>query len=308
MMVRWCLWLFCFWILLSGAQTAAQSDIEVFFTADIGSPLIGQPIDLLFTVQVPDGTEVNLPVFPTDWPPFMIQNISEVSTTTSNGITIHSQHLIVSLWRPGEYQTPETLVEYQLPNSTETRQIPAQPAYFDVKSILDANDLKLRPLKPPVSMFYIPPLVVGLGVLTLGAVGAFVWSKRNRFIISRLATNPNKLHPAAQAALSEIKRIDNANNASPNAYAVVSDALRRYLLGRFGVRAIDMTSQELMVDLSQGQDLSERRQRELVNLLEQADLVKFAGIQPSSKFTDKLLNVAYGWVMAVEQESIEAEE
>jgi hypothetical protein len=308
MIVRWCLWLFCFWILLSGAQAAAQADVQVFFTADIGSPVIGQPIDLLFTVQVPDSTKVNLPVFPTDWPPFMIQNVAEVSTTTSNGITIYSQHLIVSLWRPGEYQTPETVVEYQLANSTETRQITAQPAYFDVKSVLDADDLNLRPLKPPVSMFYVPPLVVGLGVFTLGAVGAFVWSKRKRFNISRLAVNSSNLHPAAQAALSEIKRIGGTSNASTTAYAVVSDALRRYLLGRFGVRAIDMTSQELIADLSNGQDLSERRQRELANLLEQADLVKFAGMQPSSKFTDKLLNVAYGWVMAVEKESIEAGE
>jgi hypothetical protein len=36
--------------------------------------------------------------------------------------------------------------------------------------------------------------------------------------------------------------------------------------------------------------------------------VKFAGMQPAPKSTDKLLNVAYGWVMAVEKDNLEAAE
>jgi hypothetical protein len=173
---------------------------------------------------------------------------------------------------------------------------------------LDANDLNLRPLKPPVSMFYISPLVTVTALLGLFGTGVFVWSKRKQFSFPKVAAYTNNLHPAAKIALSEIKRIDSSNTNTLNGYVVVSDALRRYLQGRFGVRAIDMTSQELMLDLAKGRDLSERRQHDLANLLEQADLVKFAGVQPSSKATDKLLNVAYGWVMAVEQDQLEAVE
>jgi hypothetical protein len=308
MIARLSPWLLALWILVSGARTYAQADVRAFFTADIGSPLIGQPIDLLLTVEVPDGTKVNLPAFPTDWPPFMIQTVSEITTSTSNGITTYSQHLTVLLWQIGEYQTPDTVIEFQLPDSTENRQVIAQPAYFDVKSVLEPDDLNLRPLKPPVSIFYVSPLMIGTALLGLCVIGVFAWSKRKQFHFPKAVTNTNNLHPAAQIALSEIKRIGSSNNTPLTGYVAVSDALRRYLQGRFGVRAIDMTSQELMFDLSKGQDVSERRQRDLANLLEQADLVKFAGMQPSSKFTDKLLNVAYGWVMAVEQDHLEAAE
>ncbi len=308
MIMRWCLLILFLWMFFSDVHAYAQDDAEALFTADIGSPFIGQPLDLLLTVKVPDGTVVNFPEFPTDWPPLMIQNIAEVATTTSNGITIYSQHLTILLWQTGEYQTPETLIEYQLPNSTDQQLITVQPAYFDVKSVLDADDLNLRPLKPQLAMFYVSPLMGAAILLGLGVIGAFVWSKRKQINFSRVNVNTGNLHPAAQAVLSEIKRLGSGNNISPSTYVVVSDALRRYLQGRFGVHASDMTSQELIVELSTGQDLSERRQRELANLLEQADLVKFAAMQPPSKSTDKLLNVAYGWVIAVEQESLEVGE
>jgi hypothetical protein len=305
MIVRLFLWLITLWILLSGVRSYAQADVQAFFTADVGSPVIGQPIDLTLTIEAPDGTTINLAVFSSDWPPFMIQNLSEITTTTSNGITTYRQHLTVLLWQIGEYQTPETVIDFQLPNSTETRQITAQPAYFNVESILDPDDLNLRPLKPPVSMFYVSPLLIVAALLGLGSIGVFAWSKRKQIYLPKVVANTNNLHPAAQIALSEIKRIG-SSKLTLNGYVVVSNALRRYLQGRFGVRAIDMTSQELMLDLSKGRDLSDRRQRDLANLLEQADLVKFAGAQPSSNFTEKLLSEAIGWVMSVEQDHLEA--
>jgi hypothetical protein len=43
-------------------------------------------------------------------------------------------------------------------------------------------------------------------------------------------------------------------------------------------------------------------------LLEQADLVKFARMQPQSKSAEKILNVAQQWVTAVEQDHMEVAE
>jgi hypothetical protein len=286
----------------------AQADVQANFTAELGSPLIGQPIDLLLTVEVPEGTSVTLPEFPADWPPFTIQDFSEESTATSSGVTTYQRHLAVTLWQLGDYQTPATMVEYRLPNSSEAQQLVVKPAFFTVKSVLEPDDLNLRPLKPPVSMFYVSPLIVLTVLVGLGVVGGVVWSKRKQLSLPSLVSPTTNLHPSAEAALSEIKRMSSANNVSPKVYALVSDALRGYLQGRFGVQSADMTTQELITDLSRRRDFSERRQRELSSLLDQADLVKFARLQPQSKSTEKLLNVAYGWVLAVENEHQEAEE
>lgn len=308
MTVRWYLGLLPLWALLLSVYTAyAQVGVQANFTAEIGSPLIGQPIDLLLTVEAPDGMTITLPEFSADWSPFTIRDISEVSVSTSNGVTTYLQHLTVTLWQLGDYQTPVTMVQYQLPNSNETQQLMVQPAFFAVESVLKPHDFNLRPLKPPVSMFYMSPLLVATVLVGLGVIGSVAWSKRKRFSLPGLGSQTSNLHSSAEVALSEIKRMSSPNNISPKVYAAVSDALRRYLHGRFGVRAADMTTQELIIDLSRRRDLSERRQRELSSLLEQADFVKFARMQPQSKSTEKWVNVAYGWVVAVEQEHQEVE-
>jgi hypothetical protein len=298
-----------FLVLISHAFTSAQEAARGYFTAELGSPLIGEPIDLLLTFEVPDGAVVTMPELPADWPPFTIRKMGEVEVSNSGGKTSYRQHLTVSLWRPGEYQTPETSVEYQLPNSPDRQQIIVEPAFFVVKTVLNPDDLNLRPLKPPVAVFYISPLAVTVLLVGLAVIAYFAWSNRRKIAFVNLSdSQAGGLHVSARMALDEFKRLDSANLAPPKVIALVSDTLRHYVQVRFGLRAEDMTTAELVENLLDRWDLSEKRQHELTNLLEQADLVKFARMQPPSKSAEKLLNVAQRWVVAVEQETVEAVE
>src|SRR5436190_17326755 len=101
-------WLICItlMILLASRLTArGQEDVSANFTAELGAPLIGQPIDLVLTVNAPADATVTLPTFGTDWPPFAVRQIGEVNVSTNAGRTTYQQHLSVILWRPGDYQT-----------------------------------------------------------------------------------------------------------------------------------------------------------------------------------------------------------
>jgi hypothetical protein len=196
---------------------------------------------------------------------------------------------------------------YQLSNATEQQQIIVQPAYFAVKTILNPDDLNLRPLKPPVAMVYVSPLYVALAAVALALVGAFVWSKRKRLVLPTISET-DTLHAAARAALAEFKKVHVTNPAPAVVYENVSDALRCYIQGRFALSAEELTTQELMSDLVNLETLSDRHKRELGYLLEQADLVKFARMQPQAKSADKILNVAQQWVTAVEQDQLEVAE
>jgi hypothetical protein len=301
-------WLICMTLTLALASNLVvrgQEDVNANFTAELGAPLIGQPIDLVLTVDVPADASVTLPTFSTDWPPFVIREIGEVNVSTNAGRTIYQQHLNVILWRPGDYQTPPTQITYQLSNEPQPQQIDVQPAYFAVKTVLNPDDLNLRPLKPPVSMFYVSPLLVGVVLLGLILLSVFGWSRRKQFVLPKV-TDPNALHAAARAALAEFRKIQNANVAPALVYENVSGALRRYIQGRFTVSAEELTTQELMADLVNLETLSDRRKRELSYLLGQADLVKFARMQPKS--AEKILNVAQQWVTAVEQDQARDEE
>jgi len=292
---------------LPGWRVLAQTDIQAYFTSENGSPLVGEPIDVTFTVDAPADAVLTFPNFATEWPPFTVQQVGELTSTSSGTRTIYNQRLSITLWRSGDYQTPETIIEYRLTDGSVPQQRLVQPAFFTVKSILNPDDLNLRSLKPPVSVLYVSPLVIAAIVLGFVALGVLLWSRRKSFTLPKIAPEPNGLHPAAQAALSAIKRNGGSDAISPKIYAVVSDALRHYLHGRFDVPAVDMTTQELMVNLSARELLLQRRQRELLYLLEQADLVKFARMQPPPTATEKMMTIASAWVLAVEREQAEVD-
>jgi hypothetical protein len=156
-------------------------------------------------------------------------------------------------------------------------------------------------------MFYVSPFIVAALGVALVLLGVFIWSKRKQIRLPT-AVETNQFHAAAQAVLAEFRKVHAANVAPALVYENVSNALRHYIQGRFAVSAEELTTQELMSDLANLENLSDRRKRELSYLLEQADLVKFAQVQPKS--AEKILSVAQQWVTSVEQDyaGVEADE
>lgn len=295
------------WLFVCGSPVDAQEDVRAYFTAEIGTPLIGEPIELVLTVDVPDGTSVVMPQFPVAWPPFTVREVGSVTMTSNGGRALYQQKLIVTLWEPGDYEIPQTFVDYRLPNAVSGRQIIFANVNFSVHTTLNPDDLNLRPFKAPLSMSYISPIVVGVVPIGLGAL-AFLWRLRHRnHAFGKRKVALGQYQVAALAALEEINRLDQ-QSAPSVVYAAVSDALRRYVQGKFGIRAADMTTEELTRNLKVCQRLGDKHQRELSYLLEQADMVKFAQVQPPSRSAQKMLNIAQRWVRAVEQDSIEATE
>lgn len=81
-----------------------------------------------------------------------------------------------------------------------------------------------------------------------------------------------------QAAMKEIKRIQSSKLSSSadqkEYYTALTDTLRKYLQERFGFNAMEMTSSEIIDWLRKEND--QQKIEELRQLLETADLVKFA--------------------------------
>jgi hypothetical protein len=208
------------------------------------------------------------------------------------------QTLTVILWEPGDYQTPALSVRYQAPGASP-QEIPVQAAFITVPSVLKAGDTALRPLKAQISLPYFPLWWLPAAGIVL--IGAWLW--RRRQILTLQPSGSVADETPASAALLAFREADKLY--PPAAFAALSEGLRRYLERRFQVHAEEMTTEELARALRSKTLLSERRQRELHHLLQQADLVKFAPIEPSQKSAARALGVARGWVEAVESEQLE---
>jgi hypothetical protein len=113
-----------------------------------------------------------------------------------------------------------------------------------------------------------------------GLVAAAVWWWRRRRARPAGAVPEVRLPPEF-VALSELERIEReglvARGEHKTHYTLVVDVLRRYFEARFGIEAMDRTSAELLRDLEQRGTAVDG----LGDLLDEADLVKFAKLVPS---------------------------
>jgi hypothetical protein len=124
---------------------------------------------------------------------------------------------------------------------------------------------------------WLAPVLIALAAL-VAAAGLLWWIRRRR---ARPAAKPAKpALPPEVIALRELARIENEkildSGAYKEYYTLVIDVLRRYLEGRFGIDAMDKTSDELMAALG-------RVPVAIVGfeeMLRDADLVKFAKYMP----------------------------
>jgi hypothetical protein len=83
--------------------------------------------------------------------------------------------------------------------------------------------------------------------------------------------------------------------------------VREYLENRFEVPALENTTDEILRSLK-NTDLSQDWEGKLREMLQMADLVKFAKAQPQADFHDKMMNYAEDFVYKTKKIEISKEE
>ena len=78
-------------------------------------------------------------------------------------------------------------------------------------------------------------------------------------------------------------------------YSTLTDILRAYIAGVWGVGALEMTSDEI-IDAVRGIDLPQKQAMDLCDLLRDADLVKFAKAEPEAEENERAYSVALEFV------------
>lgn len=256
---------------------------------------------LTMRVEAPPGTTVlELPEF--DWePPFMLLDVGEVVVENqSDGSRFYTQLLDMRIWAPGDHQTPDTFVRYQI--GDEVYSVPVRPVFFTVPTVLesdDLNELEPRPLKPQIGFFYVPPWLLVVGVVL---VGLAVWFGRERYLawlVTRRERNRVILTPG-QVMRGQLVSLQSGKYEPGAVYLEVADALRDYLYALHDVLALDLTTTEVLDRLQQVAVLDDVRQEELQRMLEQSDLVKFADYRPSAKSAAGMVNFALTWLEQIE--------
>ena len=78
-------------------------------------------------------------------------------------------------------------------------------------------------------------------------------------------------------------------------YSGLTDILRAYIAGQFGVEALEMTSDEI-IEAMRGVEIPQKQKMDLTELLRDADLVKFAKAMPEAEANEAAYTMALNFV------------
>jgi len=195
-----------------------------------------------------------------------------------------------------------------LTENGEKRIVTCEPVSLDVVSVLgdtpESAQLKpIRGIMPTHSawLVYLPWAIGAVVVLAVGGLVFFWWYRRRR--VHRV--NAELLDPPHVRTRKALDRLDSAGifeKGQVKAYYFrLSEILRQYLGTIREFPAAELTTEEIALRVTFPED------RQLVALLREADLVKFANAAPTDEEKAMHLEAAYTYVSATAPREVDTQ-
>ena len=263
----------------------AQPEIKARLTADRKELTVGDRASLTLEVTYPAGHQVILPRLPENWEAFEVRDESpSVTTANDDGTETIAKVFEVTLFAPGTFVTPDVEITVRDP-AGQLDSVFASRLWFSVAPVLTDEDAELRDIRPQHNLPVMPlwPLALG-GLLLLGLIAAAIYlllgRRRLARPISAPITDTRTAYQIVRDELAEINRLDLPGRYRfKEHYAMVADAIRRYLEGEHRMSALDRTTEEVRSALAET-DITANDSLVIVRFLSDCDLVKFTELRP----------------------------
>ncbi len=250
---------------------------------DATTTTVGGRLRLTVAVEHAPGASVRWPDS-LDLAPFEVLDAAVAPPVAGDGRTATEAVFTLAAFELGELEIPSFAVEVASPaGATELFTDPFGVAVVSV-GLDEGQDI--RGIRGPLS---IPRgwLPTALWILALAlAVAAGWWlarRARRRAAEKGAVSEDGPSRSAHERALEELDRLEASGllerGRVKDYYIEVSDVLRRYLEGRYAVRALEMTSREVLERL-EGAAVGPRVHRRFASFFDECDLVKFAKHRP----------------------------
>jgi hypothetical protein len=256
----------------------------------------GEPLAVDFTVERPSGSSVIVPALRSAMDPWEVRDARALPSDPANpGRT--TERVILVTFESGDLKVPSLAFRIRAADGSES-ELKSPELPVTVQSLLAEgfDPSRIRDVKGAVE---IPlgarwPWIVG-SVVMLGILGWLAhrwWRGRPRH-----AAPPEPAHTRALRELDELgARQLPQKGMVLDFYVLLSDTVRRYVEGRFGIRAPEQTTKEFLQAARHHPSIREDHQRMLAAFLRAADMVKFAAQRPGPSECERGLDAARGFV------------
>ncbi|HET6612096.1 MAG TPA: hypothetical protein VFG83_08915 [Kofleriaceae bacterium] len=272
------------------------------------APTIGDEVTVVLDVTAKDGVLVTMPAFGEALGRFALIGFAE-DAVAGGDVTHHVQRYTLQATRSGPTRIPRLRIEILDTRSEHTdnadhpgpRELLTEPLSIRVATIGDPT--KLAELPAPLAALERsadrrPKIWLYGGLLAIAAallgVSAWLWRKGKRTAEAR--------RPAGEVALARLAALEHSGLPGDAAAAAVfyvdlADIVRRYLDGRFGLRAPERTTEELCAEAQTRADIAAGHRHLIAEFLARCDRVKFASAAATAEESTAAIAAARRLVM-----------
>ena len=286
---------------LQGTKLYAQQTL-IDVSIDSAAILIGEQTVLHLTVTTDNGKNVIVPI-PNDtlMTGVEVLNIAKADTTViDNNRLLIKQDILVTSFDSSLYLLPPFKVIDQtdtIYSNQVALKVSTIPVNIDKPD--EFNDIK-DTWDPPFVLadYYLLIYGVLFACFLICLIGYILTRLRNRQSIIPFKKQEPKL-PPFEMAMKELDEIKQQKlwqqGRNKEYYTLLTDTLRKYMVNRFGINAMEMTSGEIL-ELIRLESEANSSYNSLKQILELADFVKFAKLHPLPDENELSLMNAYLFV------------
>jgi len=273
------------WSVFSNAQI-----IQVHAQFDSAAIWIGDQIKLQVNMERQIDVKVKFPFWVDAIPSGieMIELFPVDSLQISDRVIRYTQEVLITSFDSGRHVLPPIRFPFEVDGIIDT--IATRQAFLDVYLIPLEEEDGITDIKSiydlPIGWEDILPWLwrICLLLLAIALVGFGIYAYLRRRRNMPVFGSPKPVDPPHIIALRELDRLRSEklwqSNRTKDYHTRLSDVVRAYIEGRFGVAAMEMTSDEILCELQntgfEDNDLVGR----LRKMFSLADLVKFAKLEP----------------------------
>ena len=287
--------LFAIALLLAGAAVRAQNAPTVTARIEPDSIMIGDRFDLTVEVDKDLVQVVQFPEFENkEGSPLELVKNHPIDTLERDGRHLRlRKRYTLAAFEEGKWNLGLPAVLYADKNIVDTLRA-RDSLYLEVATFqIDSTSQSIYDLKPQRNLPFRFAEVSGYakwGVLALLMILVALYALKR--ILARYGKGlgdlfkPAPPQPPHVVAIKALEALHNQklwqNNRHKQYYSGLTDILRTYIAARWGVGAMEMTSDEI-IEAMRSEELPDKARMDLTAILRDADLVKFAKATPDGE-------------------------
>ncbi|MEL6865644.1 MAG: hypothetical protein AAFP19_14550 [Bacteroidota bacterium] len=297
---HWPTYRFLCWAGLMLLGTSLWAQVEVRAQLDSNQILIGDQVNLQLAVRHAPG----ISVFPPDLSQLdTIKSIELIDVgrwdTLEQGAQILlQQQILLTAFDSGAYYIPAIPIRYQ--SNGQNSQTYTNQLLLEVTNV-PIDSVYLAPIKGNIyeelTLEDVLPYLIGLAlILVLGSIAYYLYRRRQ---LQTAPPPPEIVIPAHEVALSklaELKAEKLWQKGEVKEYlSQLTYIIREYLENRYSIQALELTTDEIVEQL-RSSDITPNWTQHFQEMLQMADLVKFAKAIPPANIHDQLMTKAETFV------------